>query len=274
MDISIIGSAFLVLVLVVRRREAFRFRWQPARETWVSLATGVLAFFFSASLLCFPSGSAASRLIHYGLIYVVCGAVIPWGYVLIVERGTPAAMGWKREHRWVSLILSAVMAALFIPMLFMEGNLGAAGWDGVAKAAFTLAGAGGLFELFLYYGFIHLRLEKAFGILPAILVTSAVYVLWHTGTQFPLESDIPAAVWKLFWVGVMSQSIFSLTRNLLVIWPLFLTVGVMVDFAVNLDMVREVAGRLPWAAASVAATVLVLVLVILLSAGIRKRAEG
>jgi membrane protease YdiL (CAAX protease family) len=156
----------------------------------------------------------------------------------------------------------------------MEGNLGAAGWDNVAKAAFTLAGAGGLFELFLYYGFIHLRLEKAFGILPAILVTSAVYVFWHTGTPFPLESDIPAAVWKLFWVGVMSQSVFSLTRNLLVIWPLFLTVGVMVDFAVNLDMVKEVAGRLPWAAASVAATALVIVLVNLLSAGIRKRAGG
>jgi membrane protease YdiL (CAAX protease family) len=272
MEIAIIGLVFLILALVVRRREAFRFRWQPARQTWVALGAGLLAFLFSASLLLFPAGSAAAGIIHYGLIYVVCGAAIPWGYVLLVERGTPADLGWTRERRRASLILSAVMAALFIPMLFLEGDLGAVGWENVAKAAFVLAGPGGLFELFLYYGFIHIRLEKAFGVLPAILITSAVYVLWHTGTQFPLEDDLPFAVWKLFWVGVMSQSVFSLTRNLLVIWPLFSTVGVMVDFAVNIHAVDEVAVNVPWAAAAIAAMALVILLANLLAARVRKRA--
>jgi membrane protease YdiL (CAAX protease family) len=111
----------------------------------------------------------------------------------------------------------------------------------------VLAGAGGLFELFLYYGFIHLRLEKALGTIPAILLTSILYVLWHTGTQLPLEADPLLAVVKLLGVGLMYQSVFSLTRNLLVIWPFFHAVGVMLDFAVNIGEVERVSAAFLWA---------------------------
>jgi membrane protease YdiL (CAAX protease family) len=242
-----IGVIFFVIALVVRRKEAFRFRWHPTQHTWVAVGAGLLAFVFSASLLLFEPGSLPAQLIHNGLIYVVCGAAIPWGYTVLVERETPAALGLKRE-RWVlSLILSLVAAGLFVPILLLEGDLASVGWGNVAKASFVLTGAGGLFELFLYYGFIHLRLEKAFGTIPAILLTSAIYVLWHVGTQLPLEPDPLYAAWKLFWVGVMSQSLFSMTRNLLVIWPLFHAVGVMLDFAVNLDAVEGIVHELPWA---------------------------
>jgi hypothetical protein len=58
-------------------------------------------------------------------------------------------------------------------------------------------------------------------------------------------------VWKLFLVGVMSQSLFSMTRNLLTIWPFFHAVGVLLDFAVNIDGVEQVVGDFPWAAGTV-----------------------
>jgi membrane protease YdiL (CAAX protease family) len=258
-EVLVIGAIFFVIALVVRRREALRFRWQPTQHTWVAVGTGLLAFAFSASLLLFEPGSVPARLIHYGLIYIMCGAAIPWGYTILVERNTPAALGLKRE-RWVlSLILSLVVAGLFVPMLFFEGDLASVGWGNVAKASFVLTGAGGLFELFLYYGFIHLRLEKAFGVIPAILLTSAIYVLWHVGTQLPLEPDPLYAVWKLFWVGVMSQSLFSMTRNLLVIWPFFHAVGVMLDFAVNIGAVEGIGRNLPWAIGVVVAIAVIVV---------------
>ncbi|MBN1978122.1 MAG: hypothetical protein JW918_12065 [Anaerolineae bacterium] len=247
MEIMVIGAVFFVIALVVRHKEAFQLRWRPTPHTWVAVGAGLLAFVFSASLLLFEPGSLPAQLVHNGLIYVVCGAAIPWGYTVLVERETPAALGLKRERRALSLILSLVVAGLFVPMLFFEGDLASVGWGNVARASFVLTGAGGLFELFLYYGFIHLRLEKAFGAIPAILLTSAIYVLWHTGTQLPLEPDPLYALWKLFWVGVMSQSLFSLTRNLLVIWPLFHAVGVMLDFAVNIGAVEGIGRNLPWA---------------------------
>jgi hypothetical protein len=49
-----------------------------------------------------------------------------------------------------------------------------------------------------------------------------------------------------------SASLFSLTRNLLVIWPLFHAVGVMLDFAVNIGAVDDIVSDLPWAVGAVA----------------------
>jgi hypothetical protein len=49
-EILVIGAIFFVIALVVRRREALRFRWQPTQHTWVAVGTGLLAFAFSASL--------------------------------------------------------------------------------------------------------------------------------------------------------------------------------------------------------------------------------
>jgi membrane protease YdiL (CAAX protease family) len=251
MGLLVMSVIPFVIALVVRRKEAFAFHWQPTRHTWVAVGTGLLAFALSASMLLFDRESSVARIIHNGLIYVVCGFAIPWGYTLLVERNSPAEMGLRRE-RWVlSLILSLAVSALMSPIIF-KADLSAIGWQSFAKAAFVLTGAGGLFELFLYYGFIHLRLEKAFGMIPAILVTAAIYVLWHVGTQLQFEPNPVDALWKLFLVGVMYQSLFSLTRNLLIIWPFFHFVGVMIDYAVNIGAVNEQSARFPWAVGTVA----------------------
>ena len=252
MELLIMALVPLAIALAVRRREAFAVRWQPTRHTWVAVGTGMLAFVLSASLLLFEAGSVPSRIIHNGLIYVVCGFAIPWGYTLLVERSTPAAMGLRRE-RWVlSLVLNVILAGLLSLIIIFEADLDAIDPGEFARATFTLVAAGGLFELFLYYGFIHLRLEKAFGTIPAILVTAAIYVLWHVGTQLPMEPDPVAALWKLFLVGVMSQSLFSITRNLLLIWPFFHAAGVLIDFVVNIGELKRVSLGLPWAIGTVA----------------------
>jgi membrane protease YdiL (CAAX protease family) len=247
MEQLFIGFVFLGIAIAVRRKEALVFRWQPARGTWVAVGAGMLAFAFSASLLLFEAGSLAAGLIQYGCIYVVCGVAIPWGYTLLVERQNLAALGLRRERWVVSLIVSLVLSALFTPILIFEGNLGAADPGQFGRALVVLTGAGGLFELFLYYGFIHLRLEKAFGTIPAIVLTSVLYVAWHTGTQLPLEPDPLLGAIKLFGVGLMYQSVFSLTRNLLVIWPFFHAVGVMIDFAVNIGEIETASAAFPWA---------------------------
>jgi hypothetical protein len=246
MGLLVMSLITFVIALVARRKEAFAFRWQPTRHTWVAVGTGLLAFALSASLLLFDRNSLIARIILNGMIFVGCGIAIPWGYTLLVEQNSPAAMGLTRQ-RWVlSLSLSLIAAAVMSPA-FLRVDWSAIRWEAFAKAAVVLTGAGGFFELFLYYGFIHLRLEKAFGVIPAILVTTAIYVLWHVGTQLPLEPDPVAALWKLFLVGVMYQSLFSLTRNLLIIWPFFHVAGVMIDFVVNLGAVDQVSIRFPWA---------------------------
>jgi hypothetical protein len=52
-----------------------------------------------------------------------------------VERSTPAALGLKRERWILRLVLSLIVAGLFLPMLFFEGDLASVGWENVAEAA-------------------------------------------------------------------------------------------------------------------------------------------
>jgi hypothetical protein len=115
----------------------------------------------------------------------------------------------------------------------------------LAAASFTLL-VGGLFELYLYFGFTHLRLEKAFGPLPAIFATAALYSLWHVGTELPLHADPWRGLGFLFVVGVLYQSVFSLTRHLLSIWPFFFLAGVLTDF-LRLGLPERVTRNLGWA---------------------------
>jgi hypothetical protein len=265
MQEAIMAAIALTIALVVRRKDALALRWQPTRHTWVAVGTGLLAFLFSASILVVGTGTTAARLIHSGLIYLLCGFIIPWGYTLLVERGGVSGLGLTRHHWVLSLVLNLVLGALFSLIIIFEADLAAINWLRFARATVVLVGAGALFELFLYYGFIHLRLEKAFGTIPAILLTSAIYVLWHTGTQLPLEDNIPGAVVKLFAVGVLYQSIFSITHNLLTIWPFFLGVGVLIDFTVNIGEIELMSANFGWAVWTLVAMALVVLVTTLLA---------
>jgi len=233
--------------LIVRRKEALVFRWRPTTSTAVAFGAGLLAFGFSLSLLLFPANNMVKYAIHYGLIYLLCGFFLPWGYTLFVEKAPVKDMGLKKDKWKISLALSIILSLLFSLMIIFRVDWSKINWINFGRASLVLTGAGGLFELFLYFGFIHLRLEKAFGVIPAILGSALIYVLWHAGTQLPLEPDLGAAIFKLFLVGVMYQSIFSLTRNLLVIWPFFHWSGVMIDFAVNLEQIDLVSRSFPLA---------------------------
>ena len=191
------------------------------------------------------------QVIVFILIWAGLGFIWPWGYTLFVERSGPAAMGLTRERWKLSLILNVALGAMLFAQMAAQADLSRIDPIVFSQSALVLL-TGNLFELFLFYGFIHLRLEKAFGVIPAIVLTAAVYVLWHVGTQLPLEADPLAAALKLFLVGIMYQSVFSLTRNLLAIWPFFVGGGVLLDFVVNVKAMEHMSRFTPWALATLA----------------------
>jgi len=246
MEQVLMGVIVLAVVLFVRRKDIFVFRWKPDRGTWVAVGTGLLAFMLSALLLLLEPGSFLGQLVLYGGIWVLCGVVIPWGYPLLVERNPLSSLGMRREKWQRSLLIGLGLAAFFSIVIIFQTDWTMLSWQDIARSAVVLIGAGGLFELFLFYGFIHLRLEKAFGPLPAILLAALIYVLWHTGTQLTLEADPWLAVLKLLGVGIMYQAVFSLTYNLLLIWPFFMGMGVMIDFLVNIGELQEISAAFPW----------------------------
>ncbi|MDX1382951.1 MAG: hypothetical protein R3190_04855 [Thermoanaerobaculia bacterium] len=233
------------VALAVRRREALSLAWSPDLGTAAAVATGVLAAALSGSLLLFEEGSFVREAIHWLLIYGLCGATLPWVWTLLVERTGPRGMGlvWRR---WRSAVVVNFLLGAFLAIgLAFRADLRSIGFETLARASYTLL-VGGLFEVYLYYGFIHLRLERAFGPVPAILGSAALYSLWHLGTELPLHEDPLGGLTFLFVVGVFYQSVFSAARNLLAIWPFFFLGGVLTDF-VDLGFPERVTHRLGWA---------------------------
>ena len=78
----------------------------------------------------------------------------------------------------------------------------------------------GFFEAVSWRGWVLLRLEEAFGIVPAILLGSLLYAAYHVGYAMP-TSEIAF----LFLVGVMYAVAFRLTRSVFILWPLFQPMG-------------------------------------------------
>ena len=67
--------------------------------------------------------------------------------------------------------------------------------------------------------------QKAFGIIPAILLTAAFYSFHHAGFQ-------PEFL-ELFFVGIMYIGVFYITKSLWIIFPFFWAVGALWDVLVD-----------------------------------------
>lgn len=235
LDFIIITAIAFIVSVLIRRKKAFIFRFKPTKHTWVAIGTGLLAFLLSLSMLLFDYKSVISRVIYFGLIFFGCGFAIPWAYTQFKEKSGLSDMGIKYKNLKSSLIAGIIIAILFSLIIIFEGDFSNINGIILAKAILVFTGTGGLFEIFLYYGFIHNRLEKAFGSIIAIFGTAFLYVLWHVGTQLPYEVDPVNALLKLFLVGILFQSIYSTTRNIFIIWPFFHLTGVLIDFIVNIN---------------------------------------
>jgi hypothetical protein len=68
-----------------------------------------------------------------------------------------------------------------------------------------------------------LRLEEAFGIIPAILLGSLLYAAYHIGYGMPLSE-----MTFLFFIGVVYAVAFRLTKNIFILWPIFQPMGQLV----------------------------------------------
>ena len=90
-------------------------------------------------------------------------------------------------------------------------------------ASFNVVIAIGFFEAIFWRGWVLLRLEEAFGIIPAILVGLVLCAAYHIGYGMAASKMI-----ALFFVGVMFAMVFRLTNNVFILWPIFQPMGQLV----------------------------------------------
>ena len=240
------GVAF-ALAGILQGRRFFNVSWKPDRHTVAAIAAGLLPALLSTFCLLLSQASLAYEVILFIGIFSFCGFLVPWAYVLFVERKQVEALGVRRQYWIRSVVISGVFSLGPIYGILQVADLGTYRLTHLLGTALQL-NLGGLFEVFLYCGFVHLRLRDAFGPVPAIVGSAGIYSLWHIGTELPMHADPVAALIMLFVIGLLCHALFAATYNLLVVWPIFFTAGAMNDFIVNLGLPEEVGTSFVWAA--------------------------
>jgi len=205
-------------------KQAFSLRWHPNKDllavilSWM-LVTGALY------IATFVVGSTLAGGMPYFAIYGVVtaalfGVGLPLYWTVVIRRRPIADLGITTQRLGLSIILQVVFAILQFAATPLRGQLPS--MDRFLPLV-ALALAIGFFEAVFWRGWVLLRLEDAFGFLPALILGSLLYALYHIGYGMP-ASEIAF----LFLIGVMYAVTFRLTKNVFLLWPLFQPMGQLI----------------------------------------------
>jgi membrane protease YdiL (CAAX protease family) len=205
-------------------KQIFTLRWEPDSDlavvgvSWV-LVVGAL---YTATVVVGPD--VGGGMPYFGL-YAVLGATIfgvgvPLYWMVVVRKRPLSDLGITTRWLGVSIGLQIVFGAL--QYFGTLANVQLPAFENLVPLI-ALSLAIGLFEAIFWRGWVLLRLEQSFGIIPAILVGSALYAAYHIGYAMPMEE-----ITFLFFIGVMFAVVFRLTKNIFILWPFFQPMGQLV----------------------------------------------
>ena len=210
------------------------FRFNFTKDTAVAFYAGAGMIFLSLLMLLFGGDSFFDKVMSFVLrdLFMIfgLGVVFVSLYVGKKEEGLKA-IGFTGRKTVLSLVLDFVFAAGLLAMFLKdEKPEGILEVKNLYAAAYILVA--GIFEMTFIYGYLRASFENAFGIIPAIILTSAFYSFHHAGFQ-------PEFL-HLFLVGLMYCAVYYITQNLLIIFPFFWGVGALWDVIVSSEAGDEI----------------------------------
>ena len=194
-------------------------RWMPSRDTLAALASYLLvvAGLYAAFQVFTTERVAANFLTFAPITLGLIGVAAPTLYTTLARRRPLEDLGITVRNLLPSLGLSLLL-----------------GWDTYRNTLATLeitsgrslvplialALTVGLFEAIFFRGWLQLRFEDAFGVIPGLVLAALAYSLYHIG--YGMEPD---ELVFLFFLGITFGAMFRLTKSILVLWPLYTPVG-------------------------------------------------
>ncbi|HEX2965821.1 MAG TPA: type II CAAX endopeptidase family protein [Syntrophorhabdaceae bacterium] len=202
-------------------KEVFTFRWRPTSDllmvafSWILVVAGL----YTAT---FIVGSTALGGMGYFLTYAVLttlafGICIPVGWMLFVRKSSPVSLGITSKNLFLSILLQLVFA--IIQFLLMRSVIQLPPFRTMLPLI-ALSLCTGFFEAVFWRGWVQMRIERSFGVIPGILLGSALYALYHVGYGMPWSE-----IYFLFFIGLMFAIIFRITSNIFILWPVFQSLG-------------------------------------------------
>jgi uncharacterized protein len=194
-------------------------RWHPGRDTLVAVASYLLVVgILYTAFQVFTTDRVAANFITYGPVgLALAGVGIPVLYTTRFHRRSLADLGITTRYLLPSLVLGLILG--YDTFCNTLGTLGLT-WERGLVPLITMALAVGLFEAVFFRGWLQLRFEEAFGIVPGLLLAALCYSLYHVGYGMSV-----AEMGFLFFLGITFGAMFRLTRSIFVLWPFYTPVG-------------------------------------------------
>jgi hypothetical protein len=193
--------------------------WKPNRDTLVVLASYalVVAALWMAFQV-FTLEQVALNFITFGPVTLaLLGVGVPVLYTVFARRRSLADLGITRRNLWASLALGILLGADTYRNTIAHEQVA---WTGTLVAVATMTLAVGLFEAVFFRGWLQLRFEAAFGMVPGLVLAALCYSLYHVGYGMTLDE-----MTFLFGYGLVFGGLFRLTRNIVLLWPFYTPVG-------------------------------------------------
>jgi membrane protease YdiL (CAAX protease family) len=215
-------------------KQLFRdlFRWQPTKETLVAVLAGFLVLGLSWAMIPTRGIPWLSIIIRDELMIFLVGIAFPVWYIHRTGNDYEA-FGLTLRHWHIYLIINLILSILLF-LLFLSGSplpsdfgIGA---SELWQILFIMLA--GVFEVVFFYSFLRTLFERAFGIIPAILLAAGFYAFHHIGFQPEYA--------KLFPIGLIYAITFRLGNSALLIYPFFWGVGGCYDVLIQSQVVSEI----------------------------------
>ena len=199
-------------------------RWGPSLDLAVVALSWILVVgaLYTANFLI---GSDVWGGMGYFLMYALVGATlfgigIPLYWMVVVRKRPLSDLGLTTQRLAISLGLQLVFFFIVNVPRLMDFQLPSVQqFLPLLALALTI----GFFEAVFWRGWVQLRLEESFGMIPGILIASVLYSLYHIGYGMPSSEMV-----FLFFIGLMFAAVFRLTRSVLILWPVFQPTGQLI----------------------------------------------
>jgi len=194
-------------------------RWQPGRDTLVALLSYVLVVggLYLAFQVITTDRTAANFILFGPISMALLGVALPVLYMALVRHRPVRDLGITLEHIIPSLALSLLLGWDTYQNTLATLDIA---WNRDMIALIAMVIAVGLFESIFFRGWLQLRFEEAFGVIPGLLLGAVCYALYHIGYGMERGELV-----FLFFLGLTFGAMFRLTRNITVLWPFYTPIG-------------------------------------------------
>lgn len=187
-------------------------RWAPNLDTAVasaSLLLMILAYYATTHWLI----SQVAVVLVFGILTnLILNVLLPVWWIVYHRRQPLSELGVTTKRLLPSLLIGAGLAGFSAFRLWQMA-------DGVNWLPHLLFNALCFWEPFFVYGWLQLRFERAFGVVPGVILAALSFTAYHVGTYSP------EGLLMLLLAGLLYGVVFRITSNLLIIWPLAFSIG-------------------------------------------------